>query len=53
MGQHLGKKEPPTDSKASSPEPKVVQRTAVEPESQDEVFGKRFYHILSLTSYLY
>nr|XP_020452912.1 myelin basic protein [Monopterus albus]XP_020452913.1 myelin basic protein [Monopterus albus]XP_020452914.1 myelin basic protein [Monopterus albus] len=41
MGQHLGKKEPPTDNKASSPGPKAVQTTAAgaEPESQDEVFG--------------
>ncbi|XP_041798639.1 myelin basic protein b [Chelmon rostratus] len=39
MGQHLGKRESPTDSKASSPEPKAAQTTAAEPESQDEVFG--------------
>lgn len=43
MGQHLGKRESPIDSKASSPEPEAVPRTgaatAAEPESQDEVFG--------------
>ncbi|XP_060937408.1 myelin basic protein-like [Limanda limanda] len=50
MGQHLGKKEPLTDSMASSPEPKVAPTAAAapipvaavaeaEPESQDEVFG--------------
>ncbi|XP_071378606.1 myelin basic protein-like [Centroberyx affinis] len=40
MGQHLGKKEPPADSRASSPEPKAGQKAAAaEPESQDEVFG--------------
>lgn len=41
MGQHLGKKESPTDSMAS-PEPTAVPTAAVaveEPESQDEVFG--------------
>ncbi|XP_035527709.1 myelin basic protein-like [Morone saxatilis] len=40
MGQHLGKRESPTDSKAPSPEPKEAETTAAaEPESQDEVFG--------------
>ncbi|XP_051262709.1 myelin basic protein isoform X1 [Dicentrarchus labrax] len=46
MGQHLGKRELPTDSKvrvltAPSPEPKEAEATAAaaEPESQDEVFG--------------
>lgn len=41
MGQHFGKRELPTDSKAPSPEPKAEQTTsaAAEPESQDEVFG--------------
>ncbi|KAM9723847.1 myelin basic protein-like [Menidia menidia] len=44
MGQHLGKRESPTDSKAPSPEPRealveVAKETAAEPESQDEVFG--------------
>ncbi|KAM9309668.1 myelin basic protein-like isoform 1-T2 [Pholidichthys leucotaenia] len=41
MGQHLGKKESPTDNKASSPEPAAAVGTspAAEPESQDEVFG--------------
>ncbi|XP_026225857.1 myelin basic protein b [Anabas testudineus] len=40
MGQFLGKKESPTDSKAPSPEPKAAQTTvAGDPESQDEVFG--------------
>lgn len=39
MGQHLGKRESPADSKAPSPEPKAEQTTAPEPESQDEVFG--------------
>uniref|UniRef100_A0A4W6ECJ2 Myelin basic protein n=2 Tax=Lates calcarifer TaxID=8187 RepID=A0A4W6ECJ2_LATCA len=45
MGQHLGKRESPADSKASSPEPKAAQTAAAaaaaeaEPESQDEVFG--------------
>ncbi|XP_034466039.1 myelin basic protein-like [Hippoglossus hippoglossus] len=50
MGQHLGKKESPTDSMASSPEPKAaptaeaaapvaVVAAVAEPESQDEVFG--------------
>ncbi|XP_047455278.1 myelin basic protein-like [Mugil cephalus] len=47
MGQHLGKKESPADSKAPSPEPKAMEETAAtaataataEPESQDEVFG--------------
>lgn len=42
MGQHLGKRELPTDSKALSPEPKAAQAAAAvvaEPESQDEVFG--------------
>ncbi|XP_062255218.1 myelin basic protein-like [Platichthys flesus] len=46
MGQHLGKKESPTDSMASSPEPNAAPTAAAapvaavaEPESQDEVFG--------------
>ncbi|TMS10756.1 myelin basic protein [Larimichthys crocea] len=41
MGQHLGKRETPTDSKAPSPEPKAAAEAAAaaEPESQDEVFG--------------
>ncbi|XP_037639836.1 myelin basic protein-like [Sebastes umbrosus] len=46
MGQHLVKREAPTDSKAPSPEPEAEQTTAaaavaaaVEPESHDEVFG--------------
>ncbi|KAM9352771.1 myelin basic protein-like [Symphorus nematophorus] len=43
MGQHLAKKESPTDSRASSPELKAAQTTAAEPEApdaaQDEVFG--------------
>ncbi|XP_068586199.1 myelin basic protein-like isoform X2 [Cebidichthys violaceus] len=43
MGQHLGKRESPTGSKAPSPEPEEVETTAAaaeeEPESQDEVFG--------------
>ncbi|KAF1387563.1 hypothetical protein PFLUV_G00081170 [Perca fluviatilis] len=45
MGQHLGKRESPTVSKAPSPEP-VAEQTATaaaavaaEPESHDEVFG--------------
>ncbi|XP_034729240.1 myelin basic protein-like [Etheostoma cragini] len=45
MGQHLGKRESPTGSKAPSPEP-VAEPTAAalvavtaEPDSQDEVFG--------------
>ncbi|XP_028326042.1 myelin basic protein isoform X2 [Gouania willdenowi] len=37
MGQHLVKKDSPTDSKASSPEP--MAETTTEPEPQDEVFG--------------
>ncbi|KAM4580300.1 myelin basic protein-like isoform 2-T2 [Odontesthes bonariensis] len=43
MGQHLGKRESPADSKASSPEPEaepaLAAQGAAEPESQDEVFG--------------
>ncbi|XP_041843420.1 myelin basic protein-like isoform X2 [Melanotaenia boesemani] len=39
MGQHLGKKESPTYSKASSPDPKETAAAAEEPEPQDEVFG--------------
>ncbi|CAB1451277.1 unnamed protein product, partial [Pleuronectes platessa] len=48
MGQHLGKKESPTDSMASSPEPNAAPTAAAAPvpvaavaesESQDEVFG--------------
>ncbi|KAM9797889.1 myelin basic protein-like [Neosynchiropus ocellatus] len=41
MGQHLGKRESPTGSKAPSPEPIEEARTAAgaELESQDEVFG--------------
>ncbi|KAM4568891.1 myelin basic protein-like [Fundulus diaphanus] len=43
MGQHLGKRESQTDSKASSPEPKAAAAAtttvAAEPESPDEVFG--------------
>ncbi|XP_047216079.1 myelin basic protein-like [Girardinichthys multiradiatus] len=41
MGQHLGKRELNTDSKASSPEPKAAAtaKVAAEPESPDEVFG--------------
>nr|XP_024659928.1 myelin basic protein [Maylandia zebra] len=37
MGQHLGKKEPNTDGKAPSLEPK--ETAVAEPEQQDEVFG--------------
>ncbi|XP_012728373.2 myelin basic protein [Fundulus heteroclitus] len=43
MGQHLGKRESHTDSKAPSPEPKAAAAAtttvAAEPESPDEVFG--------------
>ncbi|XP_029957928.1 myelin basic protein [Salarias fasciatus] len=44
MGQHLGKRESPADSKASTPEPEAAVVTtaltnATEPEVQDEVFG--------------
>lgn len=43
MGQHLVKRESPTDHMASSPEPKAAATAAAtaaaEPESQDEVFG--------------
>ncbi|KAM4735711.1 myelin basic protein-like [Anableps anableps] len=45
MGQHLGKRESHTDTKASSPEPKETAATpptpkeATESESPDEVFG--------------
>ncbi|XP_058503065.1 myelin basic protein b [Solea solea] len=43
MGQHLGKREAPVDSKAPSPEPKVeptaAEEVEVETEAQDEVFG--------------
>ncbi|XP_076006465.1 myelin basic protein-like [Genypterus blacodes] len=43
MGQHLGKREPPTDNKAPSPEPESTQRLEAdadpELEPQDEVFG--------------
>ncbi|KAM6935789.1 myelin basic protein-like isoform 2-T3 [Lycodopsis pacificus] len=41
MGQHLGKRESPTGSKAPSPEPEEVETAAAaeEPESPDEVFG--------------
>ncbi|XP_075952546.1 myelin basic protein-like [Anarhichas minor] len=41
MGQHLGKRESPTGSKAPSPEPEEVETAAAaeEPESLDEVFG--------------
>uniref|UniRef100_H2N2H9 Myelin basic protein n=1 Tax=Oryzias latipes TaxID=8090 RepID=H2N2H9_ORYLA len=40
MGQQLGKRESPTNSKASSPEPRAAkQRWAAETEPQDEVFG--------------
>lgn len=43
MGQHLGKRETPTENKASSPEPKeaaaATANIAAEPESPDEVFG--------------
>ncbi|XP_039475516.1 myelin basic protein-like isoform X1 [Oreochromis aureus] len=39
MGQHLGKKEPHTDGKAPSPEPKETATPVAEPEQQDEVFG--------------
>ncbi|XP_027873902.1 myelin basic protein [Xiphophorus couchianus] len=43
MGQHLGKRETPADSKASSPEPKATAaaapKEAADPESPDEVFG--------------
>ncbi|XP_042345202.1 myelin basic protein-like [Plectropomus leopardus] len=39
MGQHLGKRDSPTGSKAPSPEPEEQQTTEAEPESQDEVFG--------------
>lgn len=50
MGQHLGKREPHTDSMAPSPQPEVHQNmesevdpSRAEPESQDEVFGKDFH----------
>ncbi|XP_067366605.1 myelin basic protein-like [Channa argus] len=39
MGQNLGKKESPIESKALSPESKAAQMTTADPESQDEVFG--------------
>ncbi|XP_023187398.1 myelin basic protein [Xiphophorus maculatus] len=46
MGQHLGKRETPADSKASSPEPKATAaaaaaapKEAADPDSPDEVFG--------------
>ncbi|XP_034029581.1 uncharacterized protein LOC117513522 [Thalassophryne amazonica] len=40
MGQHLGKRDPPTYIKSSLPETRRdEQRTAAEPEPQDEVFG--------------
>ncbi|KAG7474871.1 myelin basic protein-like isoform X3 [Solea senegalensis] len=43
MGQHLGKRESPVDSKAPSPEPEVdptaAEEVEVETEAQDEVFA--------------
>ncbi|XP_051920841.1 myelin basic protein-like [Hippocampus zosterae] len=45
MGQRLGKRESPTENKASSPEtkdeeePSAPTTSAEEPETQDEVFG--------------
>lgn len=41
MGQNLGKRDSPADSKAPSPEPRAPEEMAetTDPESQDEVFG--------------
>ncbi|CAN9514093.1 unnamed protein product [Ophioblennius macclurei] len=44
MGQHLGKRESPTDSKAPTPEPEAAVVTTelmedTDAEAQDEVFG--------------